>query len=430
MFKRHKREALTLRRDLGFFEATAAGVGIIVGAGIYVLIGAAAGHAGNAVWLSFIISAFVAFLTGLSYAELSSIYTEDSGEYSYIEHNFSKRTAFIVGYLVILSLIIGAAAVSLGFAGYLNNLIGFNNTIITAIIAILVFSIINFIGIKQSMKVNLLFTALSILGLLMIIMFSLPRFGSVDYFVMPKDFSGVLKAASLIFFAYIGFESVIKLTEETKNPRKTIPLALLSSLGISTVFYILVAFSAISVIGWERLSLSSAPLAEVAQALMGKNVYFIVSLIAIVSTGNTIIMSLIALSRMLYSMSQDYVKLKFISRINKFTKTPYIAVIISGFLTVAFVFFGNIETVAEITNFSIFIVFSIVNLALIKSRYKQHKHEIFHSPFNIGKFPIFALLGFITSILMIFNLSSIVIIAGSIMMFIGSVLYKLLGEKN
>src|SRR3989344_1749718 len=123
MFKRHKRETLTLRRDLGLFEAVLAGVGIIVGAGIYVLIGAAAGYAGNAVWLSFVISAVVALLTGLSYAELSSIYPEASGEYSYVEHNFNKKFAFVIGYLVVFSLVIGAAAVSLGFAGYLGTVL-------------------------------------------------------------------------------------------------------------------------------------------------------------------------------------------------------------------------------------------------------------------------------------------------------------------
>ena len=124
MFKKHKRELITLRRNLGFFEATLAGVGIIVGAGIYVLIGAAAKYSGNALWLSFLISAVVAFFTGLSYAELSSMYSDDSAEYTYVEHAFNRNLAFMIGYLVILSLIIGAATVSLGFSGYLIHLIG------------------------------------------------------------------------------------------------------------------------------------------------------------------------------------------------------------------------------------------------------------------------------------------------------------------
>ena len=99
---------LHLKRELTLVDVTMAGVGIIVGAGIYVLIGSAAGYAGNAVWLSFLIASAIAFLTGLSYAELSSIYSEDSGEYSYVEHAFGKALAFIVGYLVIFALIVGA----------------------------------------------------------------------------------------------------------------------------------------------------------------------------------------------------------------------------------------------------------------------------------------------------------------------------------
>jgi basic amino acid/polyamine antiporter, APA family len=425
MFKKHKREAITLRRDLGLFDATLAGIGIIIGAGIYVLIGVASGHAGNAVWLSFIIAAFVAFLTGMSYAELSSIYTEDSGEYSYVEHNFGKKLAFVTGYLVTLSLIVGAAAVSLGFAGYLNSLLGLNNLLLTAASAIVLFSLVNFIGIRQSMGLNRVFTGLSITGLLAIIVLSFSTIGSVDYFDMPS-LSGVFKSASLIFFAYIGFESVIKLSEETKNPRRNIPLALVLALIISTALYILVALASVSAVGWEALSASKSPLADVAFALMGPQAALVVAFIAIVSTGNTILLSLIALSRMIYSMSQNYIKLKFLSAVNKLTKTPYLAIIFAAIVTCAFATLGNIETVAEITNFSVFTVFAIINITLIKSRYKKHRHERFRSPLNIGKFPVLALLGFIASILMMLNLELEVLLFGIIMIISGLVFYKVL----
>jgi APA family basic amino acid/polyamine antiporter len=426
MFKRHKREALTLRRDLGLFEATIAGVGIIVGAGIYVLIGAAAGLVGNAVWLSFIIAAFAALLTGLSYAELSSIYTDDSGEYSYVEHNFNKKIAFVTGYLVIFSLVIAAAAVSLGFAGYVIELLGRGDLLMTAVLSIILFSGVNYIGIKQSMDLNILMTVLSIVGLLVIIVLSAPNLGTINYMEMNSGIMGIFKGASLIFFAFIGFESVVKLSEETKNPRKTIPLALLLSLGISTVFYILVAFSAISVVGAEQLGQSVAPLSDVAKAVLGQDASIIISLIAIVSTGNTILLTLIANSRVLYSMSRDYPKIKFLSSININTSTPYYAVILSGLMTMGFVLIGNIELVAEITNFAVFIVFAVINLALIKSRYSKHRKEMFHGPLNFGKFPLLALLGFFVTLFMISNLSIISIIIGTAITAAGFGFYKVI----
>lgn len=430
MFKKHKREAITLRRDLGLFDATLAGIGIIVGAGIYVLIGSAAGLAGNAVWLSFVISALVAFLTGLSYAELSSIYQDASGEYSYVEHGINKRVAFVVGFLVMISLVVGSAAVSLGFAGYLNELLRLDNLFLLAICSIIFFTGINLLGIKNSMKLNILLTGLSVLGLVFVIALSVPKLGSINYFEMASDLSGVFKAASLIFFAYIGFESIVKLSEETKNPTKTIPAALLLSLLISTALYISVAFSAISILGWEQLSKSNAPLADVAYAIMGSKAWLIVLIIAIVSTGNTILLSLIAMSRMLYSMSKKYVNLSFLSAVSKTTKTPHISVLISGALTIAFLFAGSLNTVAEITNFIVFVVFAAINISVIRLRFMRHRHEAFHEPVNIGKVPILALLGFAASVMMILNLSLNVILIGTAIIIAGFALTFVLKETE
>ncbi|MCM2325044.1 MAG: APC family permease [Candidatus Woesearchaeota archaeon] len=422
MFKRYKREAITLRRDLGLKDAVIAGVGIIVGAGIYVLIGAAAGHAQNGVWISFIIAAFIAFLTGLSYAELSSIYSSASGEYSYIEHAFGKKIAFIAAYLVLLSGVISAAAVSLGFSGYLNSLLNTSSIIPIAIAAIIISTLINIVGIKSSMNLTIFMTVSSIIGLLAIIVLALPHFGKVDYFDFP-GITSLFKASSLIFFAYIGFESVVKLSEETKNPRKNIPLALMISLGISSIIYILTAIAAISVIPWNVLSSSSAPLADVGRVLLGSNAHLAISLIAVMATGNTIIMVLVTISRMIYSMAKEYPKIAVLSSVNKFTNTPHIAIIFTGLLSLLFLFLGSIETVAEITNFAVFTVFGLINLALIKIRFMKHRHEMFHEPLNIGKFPLLGFLGFLTCIFMIANLETKAVVIGSLLMASGLLIY-------
>lgn len=428
MIKKHKRQATTLRRDLGLFHATIAGIGIIVGAGIYVLIGAAAGYSGNMLWASFLIAGFVALLTGLSYAELSSIYDEDSGEYSYVEHAFGRMPAFLVGYLVMFAGIFGAATVSLGFAGYFNSMLGLNNMVLTAIAAIILLTLLCLKGIKTSMNLNSILTVASVAGLLLIITMAVPRFGSVDYFSY-KSLSGIFKASSLIFFAYIGFDSIVQLSEETKNPKKNIPLALLLAIGISTVIYGLTAFSSISILSSSALAASESPLADVAIAVMGSKAGILLSIIAIFATTNTILLEITAVSRMIYGMSRKYRRLSLFSSINPVTQTPHLAVLLTASFILLFVLIGNINIIAEATNFAVYAIFASINLALIRLRYKKHKKEMFREPFNIGKFPLLALLGFITTIFMMLNLEHRVLIYGSLVLLFGIVLYKLIEKK-
>ena len=132
------------------------------------------------------------------------------------------------------------------------------------------------------------------------------------------------------------------------------------------------------------------------------------------------------MSRLIYGMSQSYVKLNFLSTVNKFTNTPHFAIIATSIFVALFMLIGNIETVAEITNFAVFIIFAAINLALIKSRYIKHRKEKFHEPFNIGKFPLMALLGLITTLLMIINLELNVILIGIGLIIFGFILYKII----
>ena len=143
-------EKVTLKRELGLFHATTCGVGLILGAGIYVLIGEASGLAGNSVWLAFFLSAVVSLLTGLSYAELSSMYPTDAAEYTYTEKSFGKALAFFIGYFVILSAIISSATVATGFAGYFSELFKLNHMVLISILVSVGFSIINYRSIKES----------------------------------------------------------------------------------------------------------------------------------------------------------------------------------------------------------------------------------------------------------------------------------------
>lgn len=414
-----------LKRTLGLVEATFAGVGIILGAGIYALIGKAAGIAGNSVWLSFALAALVAAFTGLSYAELSSMFPTDSGEYIYTRKAFGARVAFLVGYFVIAAGIISAAAVALGFGGYLGALLNMNFLIPMAIGSIIFFSLINFWGIKQTAWVNIVCTILEAGGLVLIVILALRFIGRVNYFEMPNGYVGVFSAASLIFFAFIGFESIIKLSEETKNPTKIIPKALILSIIISTILYILVAIAAVSVLGWEKLGASNAPLADVAAAAMGSNAFIMLAIIALFSTANTILIILVTTSRIMYGMSTEKSLPKILSVVHKKQRTPWIAITAVALLSMAFAMIGDISFVAGATNFAVFITFIAINAALIGLRYTDAKQKRpFKVPLNIGKFPVLALLGILTSAFMLINLDKMVLLGGVGLTLVGVGIYE------
>ena len=398
---RHLKIKPELKRALGLFDVTMAGVGIILGAGIYALIGIAAGIAGNATWLGFFISALIAILTGLSYAELTSMYRGDSGEDQYVNHAIGRKFALFVSYSIIAAGFISAAAVAIAFGGYLRGLVNIP-ILVGATLAVLLTSYINYKGIKETSKINIISTSVELIGLLFIIFLGFSSFGNVDYFNMPNGFTGVLSTAALVFFAYMGFESIIKLSEETKDPEKTIPKAIVLSILIASVIYILVAISAVSIIGWDTLAKSEAPLALAAQAVLGSKAFIVLAVIALVSTSNTVLITMVTTSRLIYGMAKEKGLPKFLSYVHKVNKTPSNAVWVLSAVTFLFVLFGNLEFVANLTNLFLFITFASVNLSLIILRYNNSKMKRkFKAPLNIGKFPVLAMLGFLSSLFML-----------------------------
>ena len=419
-----------LKKELGLFTTTFYGIGIILGAGIYVLVGKAAGLAGNSVWISFLIAALIAAFTGLSYAELSSMFPRDSGEYYYAMRSFGKKIAFVTGYMVIVTGVIAAAAVSLGFSGYFSSLFNLDHLIYISIGLVLLFSIVNFIGIKQSAWLNVFFTVCGICGLLAIIAFGFKHIGRVNYLESVDGASGVLSAAALIFFAFIGFESIVKLSEETKHAKKIIPKALILSILITMVIYVLVALSAISIVGWEKLAASNAPLADVAAAAFGSKAFLVLAITALFSTANTVLILLIATSRLVYGMSESRCLPAFLSKVHPRTLTPYYAIIAVMLLTMLFGLVGDIMLVAEATNFAVFLTFAVVNLSVIILRYKEPllKRD-FRVPLNLGRFPVLPVLGALTSIFMIFHLEKKIILVGLGITALGFVFERLFRRK-
>jgi APA family basic amino acid/polyamine antiporter len=423
---------LGLKRDVTLGTAILYGVGIILGAGVYALVGEAAALTGNSLWISFVLAALVSAFTGLSYMELISMFPRSAAEYTYVKNAFrNKLLAFNVGWIEIFADTIAASAVSLGFAGYFHALFG-TPIILTALVLIFIMSIVNYWGIKESSRLNVVFTLVEIAGLVLVVALALVygKFGSVDYLEMPRGVTGTLSAAALIFFAYIGFEDLANISEEVKDARKTVPKALLASVVITTVIYVLVSMAVVSLVDWQELAESKAPLALAVSSVLGGQGFWLMSIVSLFATANTVLLSLIVSSRMMYGMGRDRSLPEALSKIHKKRRTPYVAVLVTMILAMAFVLFGHINIVASITDLGTFYVFIFVNASAIILRYRMPKvKRLFRTPLNIGRFPMIPFFGLLSSLILVSHLRIEAILIGLGVAAAGVVVYLII-KKN
>ncbi|MDK2890083.1 MAG: basic amino acid/polyamine antiporter, family [Methanoculleus sp.] len=409
-----------LRRELGLPAVTLSGVGIILGAGIYALLGEAAGMAGNAVWLTFAIAATIAAFSALAYAELSSMYPRASAEFEYVSNAFGRKLAFVVGWLIIFSGILGAATVSLGFAGYFSDLVGFP-VIPSAILIILFLAGILFAGIKETARVAIVLTLIEVGGIVMVILIGLPHLGRVDYLEMPLGIPGLLQASALVFFAYMGFEEMVKLSEETRNPERTIPIALIIALAISVLLYILVSLAAVSVVGSEQLAASRAPFADVASVALGPAAFTLISVIALFATANTALLMMMASSRIIYGMASSFSLPAFLARVHPRTRTPWTAIVAVALASTVFLFAGEIDFVANVTNFTLFVTFVVINASVVLLRYRAPDvARPFRIPGSIGSMPVIPVVGIISSLFLLVQLDPLVLLVGGLLVVLGA----------
>lgn len=413
-----------LKQKVGLFGLTASGIGLILGAGIYAIIGEAAGLAGPSVWLSFLLGAFISSFTGLSYAELSTSIPKAAAEYSYMQEALRNSLAsFLVGWIIIITESVAAAAVSISFGGYISGLLGTPKTVFA--LALLVgLSFFNYLGVELSNRINVVFTIIEVVGLLIIISLGIPFLGKIDYFISPQGINGILQGSALIFFAYIGFENIANLAEESKNPFKDIPRALISSIIFTAIIYVLVALSAVSLVDWRELSQSASPLALAASKSLGQSAFNMLSVIALFATANTVLILLIVCSRTIFGMAREGRLPKPLSNLSA-KGSPTLAIALSLGLAATFSLLENLSLVVEITNLGTFITFTSVNLSAIILRVrKPEMQRAFKTPFQIGKIPIIPLIGLLSSGLLITQLSQEAIIIGSFIIILGISFYR------
>ena len=399
-----------LKKAITLTDAIIYGVGVILGAGVYALIGEAAGISGNALWISFVLGAIIASFTALSYAELSSLFPREAAEFAYVKNATGSRLlAFAVEYFAFFSIIVSAAAVAYGFGGYFMGIAGID-VLLAAAGLIILLSVLNFIGIKESARFNNIATLIEAGGLVLVIFLGISFIGSIDYLEVPgnpTDFSGfaipIAAATALVFFAFLGFEELANISEETQDAKRNIPIAVIASLAIATVLYILVSIVAVSVVPYAELSKSTGPVSLIAEKAAGPGFGAALGLIALFATANTVLVLLVVSSRMLYGMSSQGSLPRIFSAINGGTGTPWFSVAFSCIIALAFLTIVNdLGSLALLTNMAIFVTFFAVNASLIIIRlYVPHFKPGFRVPFNIGNLPVTAVLGALSSIAML-----------------------------
>lgn len=381
----------------------AGGVGIIIGAGIYVLIGAATAEAGAATWLAFALAAVIGALTALSYAELASMFPTAAAEYEYTRNAFPKWVAFLVGWSMAAALIVAAAAISLGFASYLGAFFEVDVRLGAGALLVLV-CLIAAVGIEASARLTVVLSIVQVGGLLLIIVIGAPHIGDEDL-LAGATFQGVFSAAALVFFAFIGFDEVITLAEETKNPTRTVPLALLSALGISAVLYVGVAIASVSVLGVSALANSDRPLADVMATAIGGRSGDLMAALALLTTTNTTLLAITASSRVLYGMAARGSLPGRLAVVHRRRQSPLAAIALSGVAAAAFVLFRDLELVASVTDFAVYLVFLAVNATVVVLRVKQPgRARDFKVPGRIKAIPVLPIVAFVTVLFMISRL--------------------------
>lgn len=351
----------------------------MLGAGVYVLIGKAAGVLGNAVWLAFVAAMVAALLTGLSYASVGSRHPKAGGA-AYVTQRAFRRNwlSYAVGIAVMMS---GLTSMATGLQAIAENLIrAFEWNIPVKLLAIagaLLLGGIIYRGIRESMWANLFCTLVEVGGLVFIIIVGAKFWGNVNYLEVPPSAAGtgfagisaivILQGAVLTFFSFIGFEDILNVSEEAKDPQRSIPFGLVGAMIAATLIYMAVAITAVSVLPWSELASSPAPLMEVAKraAPWFSGVNHVYLFITIFSVANTALLNYLMGSRLLYGMSNQRLLPLWLGKVHPIRQTPHLAIGVLFCIVTVLIMVGGIKQLAEATALLLLSVFIVVNLSLL-----------------------------------------------------------------
>jgi amino acid transporter len=359
-----------LKRSLSLPLITFYGLGNILGAGIYVLIGKVVGHAGLFAPVSFLVASLLACLTAFTYAELAARFPLSAGEAVYIQEGLGVQAiSALVGLLIILAGVVSAATILRGFTGYLHVFLDIPGSVAILVMVLLLGGLAAW-GITQSVTVAALITVVEIGGLLLVIRVAAP--GLADASMAAVDllplagidaWHGIFVGGFLAFYAFIGFEDMVNVAEEVKHPQRNLPRAILLALAVSVLLYFMVAVVAVASVPAGSLAQAEAPLAFLYQQVTGREPVTI-TLISMFAVINGALIQIIMAARVGYGMARKHWLPAVFARVHAVTRTPVIATVSVSLLVLLLALWLPIETLAKATSYFLLLVFTLVNLSL------------------------------------------------------------------
>ena len=382
-----EKQQASLKRALSLPLVTFYGLGNILGAGIYVLIGKVVAHAGVFAPLSFLIAALLACLSAFAYAELAARFPLSAGEAVYVQEGIGiQSVSALVGLLIILAGIVSAATILRGFTGYLQVFLPVHDMAALLVLIVLLGGLAAW-GISESVFVAALITVVEIIGLLLIIGVAAPGLAQLQ--PLAADFSplletgvwnGIFVGGFLAFYAFIGFEDMVNVAEEVQQPRRNLPRAILVALAVSSLLYFLVALAAVTSVPGELLATSDAPLAFLYAYVTGREPVLI-TLISMFAVINGALIQIIMASRVCYGMGRKRWLPAIFARVHSVTRTPVIATLSVALLVLIMALWLPLETLAKATSYFLLMVFSLINLSLWRiKRRAPHPAGVFCVP--------------------------------------------------
>jgi APA family basic amino acid/polyamine antiporter len=424
-----------LKRGIGPWMLLFFVLGDIVGAGIYALVGDVGAIVGGAIWTAFLAAFVLAIFTATSYAELVTKYPRAGGSATYVNNAFRMPfVSFIVAFAVMASGITSACVLTLAFSGdYLRQFVGIPS-LLAALGFMVLLGLINFYGISESVRVNVVLTCIEIFGLALIILIGIVAFAAgIGDPSRPFEFKGgggggsvlvaLLGGTVLAFYALIGFDDSVNVAEETQNPSRNYPRAMFGGLAIAGVIYLLVTFTASMVVPTGQLSASSGPLLEVVVRGPLAVPTKLFAAIALLAVSNGALINMIMASRITYGMADQGVIPAVFSSVHRGRRTPWVAIVFTtliALIMLASLGAGALDTLSTTTVVLLLLAFIMVNASVLALRNDRVEHEHFRAP------TVFPILGTVVSLaLLIYSAASDITIFGlaALLLGIGVVLY-------
>lgn len=364
-------------------------LGDILGSGIYVLVGKVGGHVGGMLWLPFLLAFILAVLTAAAYAELAGKYPQAAGAALYVNKAFGiPFVTFIVAFGVMMSGVTSAGVAAQAFGGrYLAEFVSLP-VIAGALTFLALVTLVNFVGISESVKVNVTLTVIEASGLLVIVAIGIYALltgegepgRALEFNPREGAFLGLLQGTALAFYALLGFEDSVNLAEEARDPARDFPYALFGGVMVAVLIYMAVAFTATMLVDTETLTKSSGPLLEVVKVAGLAFPPKLFALIALFAVANTALMNMIMASRLVYGMARQRVVPSLFGTVHSTRGTPWVAILFTTAIAAVLVATGDIGGLAETTVLLLLCVFALVNISVLVLRRDRVDRKHFRAP--------------------------------------------------